>query len=174
MRTGMFWAVVAAASIAAGCKNCRECQECQNGSRQSAYASATAAMQHGGQTTCPVTGAPLGASAVPVSAGGQTAYVCCANCAAKVQADPAAFIPKVIAERQAAPVPSATTAATLPHGGQKFCPVTGEELDKNAISVNVRGQKVYVCCMGCAAKLKLNPDKYLQALTEDRAKNGVR
>jgi YHS domain-containing protein len=105
---------------------------------------------------------------------GRTVYVCCANCAAKVKANPDAFAPKAAAGLPSAlpPAPQAAAAA-LPFGGQKLCPETGEELTSGAIAVNTRGQKVYVCCPGCAMKVKLNPDKYLPAVMEDRAKNGV-
>ncbi|HEY2908798.1 MAG TPA: hypothetical protein VGI99_01040 [Gemmataceae bacterium] len=132
------------------------------------------AANQGGQTHCPVTGAPLPADAIPVLANGRTVFVCCANCAAKVKANPDAFVPKATAAQPSAlpPTPLATSAA-LPFGGQKLCPVTGEELTSGAIAVNTRGQKVYVCCPGCAMKVKLNPDKYLPAVMEDRAKNGV-
>jgi hypothetical protein len=132
------------------------------------------AANHGGQTHCPVTGAPLPADAIPVLANGRTVYVCCANCAAKVKANPDAFAPKAAAGLPSAlpPAPQAAAAA-LPFGGQKLCPVTGEELTSGAIAVNTRGQKVYVCCPGCAMKVKPNPDKYLPAVMEDRAKNGV-
>ena len=52
---------------------------------------------------------------------------------------------------------------TLPYGGQKTCPVTGEELGSHgaAISVAVQGQTVYVCCESCVNAVRRNPGLYL-------------
>lgn len=125
------------------------------------------ANSYGGQLTCPVTGIRLGVNgpAIPVAVEGQTIFVCCANCAAKVRANPQPYLAKVAAER------AATQPAPLSqlYGGQKHCPVTGEELDPagGAIPVTVRGQTVYVCCQGCVGKVKKNPDLYLAKVRED-------
>ena len=56
---------------------------------------------YGGQKTCPVTGEKLGSMgpALPVTVQGQTIYVCCPGCVAKVQRDPDAYLRKVNAER---------------------------------------------------------------------------
>lgn len=58
---------------------------------------------YGGQKTCPVMDEPLGAMgpAIPVTVQGETVYVCCKGCAAKVQRDPAKYLAKVHAERAA-------------------------------------------------------------------------
>ncbi|MBY0524742.1 MAG: hypothetical protein K2R98_15160 [Gemmataceae bacterium] len=60
---------------------------------------------YGGQKTCPVMDEPLGSMgpAIPVAVNGDTVYVCCKGCAAKVQRDPDKYLPKVLAERAAAP-----------------------------------------------------------------------
>ncbi len=57
----------------------------------------------------------------------------------------------------------ATAATPAPYGGQKTCPVTGEELGSMGapVPVTVNGQTIYVCCQGCAGKLRKNPDAYL-------------
>jgi YHS domain-containing protein len=40
--------------------------------------------------------------------------------------------------------------------------VTGEKVDpKKSPTVNVRGQEYYICCKACDAKMKADPDKYL-------------
>lgn len=54
-----------------------------------------------GQKTCPVTGAELGSMGppVPVTVGGQTIYVCCQGCVAKVQRNPDTYLRKVANER---------------------------------------------------------------------------
>ena len=56
---------------------------------------------YGGQKTCPVTGHELGSmgAPIPVTVKGQTIYVCCRGCVAKVQRDPDTFLRKVEAER---------------------------------------------------------------------------
>ncbi len=68
---------------------------------QPASSSLLAQSPYGGQKTCPVTGEPLGGMgpAIPVSIKGQTIYVCCRGCVAKVQRDPDTFLRKVEAER---------------------------------------------------------------------------
>jgi membrane fusion protein, copper/silver efflux system len=49
---------------------------------------------------------------------------------------------------------------------QKVCPVTGELLDSmgGPIRVEVSGRTVFVCCQGCDAPLRKNPEKYLATL----------
>lgn len=61
----------------------------------------TAERLYGGQKTCPVTGEALDSmgSPVPVALKGETIYVCCPACVAKVQRDPDAYLQKVRAER---------------------------------------------------------------------------
>ena len=67
--------------------------------------------------------------------------------------------------------PGGAAAAAAPYGGQKRCPVMGEELGAmgDPIPVTVKGQTVYVCCRGCAAKAQRDPDKTLAAVAADRA-----
>ena len=67
--------------------------------------------------------------------------------------------------------PGTPAAAAAAYGGQKKCPVMGEELGAmgDPVPVTVRGQTVYVCCRGCAAKAQRDPDKTLAAVAADRA-----
>jgi len=46
---------------------------------------------------------------------------------------------------------------------QKTCPVTDLPLDSmgGPVAVAVAGQKVFICCQGCEARLKKDPQKYL-------------
>ena len=66
---------------------------------------------------------------------------------------------------------SAAASGQRPYGGQKTCPVTGEELGSMgpAIPVTVQGQTVYVCCRGCVAKLQRDPNAYLAKVAAERA-----
>lgn len=77
---------------------------------------------------------------------------------------PAAVLPGV--------PPGGASAAAAPYGGQKTCPVTGEELGSmgKPVAVTVKGQTVYVCCRGCAAKAQADPDKTLAAVAAERAR----
>lgn len=58
-----------------------------------------------------------------------------------------------------------------PYGGQKTCPVMGEELGSMGppIPVTVNGQTIYVCCKGCASKVQRDPDTYLRKVEAERA-----
>ena len=68
--------------------------------------------------------------------------------------------------------PASPKIAALPYGGQKTCPVTGEELGSmgEPIAVTLKGQTVYVCCRGCIAKAQVNPDKALAAVAAERVR----
>ena len=63
------------------------------------------------------------------------------------------------------------TTAALPYGGQKKCPVTGEDLGSmgKPLAVTLKGETVYVCCRGCVAKAQADPDKTLAAVAADKA-----
>lgn len=58
-----------------------------------------------------------------------------------------------------------------PYGGQKKCPVTGEELGSmgEPVTVQLGGQTVYVCCKGCAKRALADPAKTLASVEADRA-----
>lgn len=49
---------------------------------------------------------------------------------------------------------------------QKVCPVTDLPLDSmgGPIPVDVAGRRVFICCDGCTASLKKDPEKYLKKL----------
>ena len=59
------------------------------------------AVKYGGQRTCPVMGDVLGemGEPIPVSVKGQTVFVCCKGCVAKVQRDPDKYLAIANAER---------------------------------------------------------------------------
>ena len=58
------------------------------------------------------------------------------------------------------------TAASLAFAegkAQTTCPVMGGKIDK-AQYADVDGVRVYVCCPGCVAKVKADPEKYIAKL----------
>lgn len=61
--------------------------------------------------------------------------------------------------------------SAAPNGGQRTCPVTGEELGSMgpAIPVAVNGQTIYVCCEGCVQKVQRNPDSFIAKVIKERA-----
>lgn len=51
---------------------------------------------------------------------------------------------------------------------QKICPVSGEKLGGmgDAVKLLVDGHPVYLCCQGCVAKVKQDPETYLRKAME--------
>ena len=70
------------------------------------------------------------------------------------------------APTKAKPTPSLSPADQTLADHQKICPVT--ELPLNSmggpVPVTVAGRKVFICCVGCEARLKQEPQKYLARL----------
>ncbi len=52
---------------------------------------------------------------------------------------------------------------------QHFCPVSGEMLGTMGapLPVEVNGQRVWICCVGCKDQLLENPDEYLAKLRKE-------
>jgi hypothetical protein len=46
---------------------------------------------------------------------------------------------------------------------QRICPVSGNPLGSmgKPVEVNVKGQRVFLCCEGCREEIEKDPDKYL-------------
>ncbi|MBC8117083.1 MAG: hypothetical protein H7062_22030 [Candidatus Saccharimonas sp.] len=67
---------------------------------------------------------------------------------------------------KAKPTPSLSPADQTLADKQRICPVT--ELPLNSmggpVPVTVAGRKVFICCVGCEARLKQEPQKYLARL----------
>lgn len=80
----------------------------------------------------------------------------CSSCGTTAAAVPPA-------RNEFAAAPQAAASAT---GGQRTCPVTGQELGSMGppVAVNVAGRTVYVCCAGCSRAVQQDPDKYLAAV----------
>ena len=111
--------------------------------------------------------------------GGGCGGGCCRGKAAEDRmppAVPAASAGDVTYLRQPSSVPSSPSAAAVaqaPYGGQKTCPVTGEDLGSmgTPVPVAVKGQTIYVCCQGCAGKVRKDPDAYLAKVMKERQGN---
>jgi Cu(I)/Ag(I) efflux system membrane fusion protein len=80
-------------------------------------------------------------------------------------ADTPAFRAKLAAAPRRGPAP-APRPASLTVEEQKVCPVTNAKLGSmgEPISVEIEGQKVWVCCAGCFPKLQGAPARYLARL----------
>jgi hypothetical protein len=61
--------------------------------------------------------------------------------------------------------PSAVTKVISEAKAQTDCPVMGGKIDKKFF-VDVKGKRIYMCCPGCAVKIKADPDKYIKQLEE--------
>jgi transcription elongation factor Elf1 len=46
---------------------------------------------------------------------------------------------------------------------QTECPIMGNKIDKS-LFVDTQGKRIYVCCGGCIAKVKAEPEKYIKEL----------
>ena len=55
---------------------------------------------------------------------------------------------------------------------QEVCPVSGDRLGAmgKPVKITVKGQTVFLCCPGCEAAIKKDPDKYLAKLKGKAAK----
>ena len=54
-------------------------------------------------------------------------------------------------------------AAAVFAGPQTTCPVTGSPVDPK-LYVDANGYRIYVCCGGCIAAVKADPEKYIQKM----------
>lgn len=105
------------------------------------------------QTTCPVMGGKINKD-LYVDHDGRRVYVCCKGCIAPLKKDPQKYIRKL--EDQG------VTIARL----QTTCPVMGGKINKD-LYVDHDGKRIYMCCKGCTAPLKKDPQKYIKKLEED-------
>lgn len=104
------------------------------------------------QSTCPISGDPLDDKETFVDYEGQRVYLCCKKCVKKFSAFPDKWIA------------SMATAGQMPENVQSKCPVSGEELDEDAISLTFSNKSIKVCCKKCAKKVKADPAGYFDKL----------
>jgi len=58
---------------------------------------------------------------------------------------------------------STLAAETTATKKQITCPVMGGKINE-AQYADVQGKRIYVCCVGCVAKIKADPGKYIKKL----------
>jgi YHS domain-containing protein len=125
------------------------------------------------QATCPVSGQPLGSMGKPpkITIGDKSLFVCCAGCTKKVESSPERYFTKYYTakgEQVREGVFKSTLADADAIAAQKTCPVMDEPLGGMGVplKVAVKGKAVYICCAGCAKKLRAEPDRFLAKLDE--------
>ena len=81
---------------------------------------------------------------------------------------PAADKPAVAADKPAAePAPAiADPNAARELKPQTLCPIEGGKIDKKYF-VDINGKRIYMCCPGCAEKIKANPAKYMRLMMDE-------
>jgi YHS domain-containing protein len=106
--------------------------------------------------TCPVSNKKLGSMGEPVKLvlDGMLVQLCCDGCLKTANSKAAALAGKVRDAEFAAQ--NAKYQATT-------CPVSGEKLDKDAVSVMFGAQLVKFCCEKCVAKFEKDPAAYTKA-----------
>lgn len=101
---------------------------------------------------CPISGKKLGPDAVDQIYEGRLVRFCCTNCPEAFKKDPKAALAKIDA---------AVVAAQKPTYPLKTCPVSGEEIGKDASMVPVDyvygTRLVRFCCNGCVKTFNKNP-----------------
>ncbi len=97
------------------------------------------------QTICPVTNEKLKNMKYYVDVKGKRIFVCCKNCISVVKKNPEKYLKKIVADKIT----------------QKKCPVMGRKINPK-LYYKYKNQKIYVCCPGCVAAVKKNPEKYLK------------
>jgi YHS domain-containing protein len=126
------------------------------------------------QRVCPVTGAKLGSTGVPVKVlvDGQPLYLCSQDCVRKVRAAPLLYVPRTPPPRRlpgdppaAGPlaVAEATAADADEIRRQRECPVSHEPLGQRGVPLKITtpGQVLFVCCRDCASQVQKHPERYL-------------
>jgi YHS domain-containing protein len=77
-------------------------------------------------------------------------YFCCGDCVPKYKASPAKYRAKLEAS----------------YTYQTRCPVSGKKIDPAAYVDLKTGERIYLCCEDCGAKVSKEPEKYAPKLAE--------
>lgn len=110
--------------------------------------------EHGNQKLCPVMNGKINKS-IYSDYKDNRVFFCCPGCVQKFNAKPVFYLKKM----------KAKGIQPMKLAKQKLCPVMGGKINKKHF-VDVKGKRLYVCCPGCIAKIKADPDKYLNKAKE--------
>jgi YHS domain-containing protein len=138
-----------------GCIARFEKDRAQYGDKVAAQRQALSTLRHV-QVSCPVTGNPIDGKTF-VFSGGEGVNFCCEKCPPKYEQDPARYKAKLRAS----------------YTYQTRCPVSGETIDPTAYVDVPTGQRIYLCCKGCAEKLLKDPAAYAANLEQQGIKLDV-
>lgn len=106
------------------------------------------------QSVCPISGEVLTGDEqeATVVYEGQRVRLCCKKCVEKFNAFPDGALYALY------------RAGQKPENVQTTCPVSGEQLDADAVSVWVMNKELKVCCKKCAAKVAKDPAAWFDKL----------
>jgi len=117
--------------------------------------------------TCPVSGEKLGGMGEPVNhvVGNRLVRLCCKNCIADIDADPAQYIAKLDA---------AVVAAQGDAYSATTCPISGETLGSmgKAYDFVYAGRLVRFCCAGCIDDFHADPQGAMAKVSAASATHG--
>ncbi len=100
------------------------------------------------QAMCPIHGRTID-KAMYVDFDGKRIDACGKECVERVAENPAEYVKKLEAQ--------GVTLAKV----QTTCPVMGGTIDRRFF-VDHKGKRLYLCCAGCVAVAKENPEKYIK------------
>lgn len=107
------------------------------------------------EVLCPVMGEAVN-FAISASTDNGPVFFCCKRCVGKFEGNPDKYADDVVEQRK---------ALAKRERVQTTCPVSGKSVDPK-VYVEHQGEKVFLCCNGCAGKFKKNPDKFASALAK--------
>lgn len=107
----------------------------------------------GNQKTCPVMGNPINKD-IYVDYEGQRVYFCCPACKKTFLEDPEKYFRVMMKNGE--------YADSL----QEKCPIMGNPVNEGSEAVTFPGRKVYICCPGCAGKVKENKEAAFEKISK--------
>jgi YHS domain-containing protein len=113
--------------------------------------SEAAAMVKGTQKVCPIRKEAIDPT-VSIEYQGQKIYFCCSGCDEKFLKDPESYFAEM------------KKRGEVTESIQTVCPVSGDVLDKDKMSLTLPGRKVHFCCKKCVSKFKKSSKVYLKKM----------
>lgn len=101
------------------------------------------------QVKCPLSGDPVDPK-ISIKHDGRELYFCCKGCAGKFEKNSDKY----------------KTALANSYSYQTTCPVLGNPINPEALTVLPTGETIYYCCMECDKKLLSNLEEYAPKLAE--------